>query len=144
MPLCDSLIKKTHRLAAVFKKHCSKVHLSTGTKYAIRCHCADLGALILLGWHPSGHFSTVVAAQGCNFYSPVLPRKLDTSGCLRWRFVRLHHGCPIACQENVASAQEISWRPFPPFPVRTHRETGEKGSKRWRGMWLRTINSSDG
>lgn len=144
MPLCDSLIKKIHRLAAVFKKHCSKVHLSTSTKYAIRCHCTDLGALILLGWHPSGHFSTVVAAQSCSFYSPVLPYKLHTSGW-RWRFVQLHHGCLRPCQDSVASAQLISWSPFPVSSVNMQEvRGGKKVAREWRGMQLETINSSDG
>lgn len=131
MPLCDSLIKKTHRLAAVFKKDCSKVHLSTSTKYAMRCHCADLGALILLGWHPSGHFSTVVAAQCCSFYSPVLPYKLDAAGCLRWRFVQQHHGCLRPCQDSVA--QLISWYSFPVPSVNMQKSRGKKGIKRVEG-----------
>lgn len=135
MPLCDSLIKKTHRLAAVFKKHCSNVHLSTSTKYAIRCHCTDLGAFILLGWHPSGHFSTVVEAQSCSFYSPVLPYKLGTAGCLRWRFVQLCHGCLRPCQDSAA--QLTSWSPFPAPSVNTQEVEGKKGSKRVEGYAIR-------
>lgn len=136
MPLCDSLIKKIHRLAAVFKKHCSKVHLSTSTKYAIRCHCTDLGALILLGWHSSGHFSTVVAAQSCSFYSPVLPYKLDAAGCLRWRFVQLCHGCLRPSQGSVA--QLISWSPFPVTSVNTQEsQRRRKGSRRMERYAIR-------